>query len=336
MCDGCRHDVSLRGSSVIAGISSIRARREASQGPTRMPDTLPIDLGRYSVFVPPDPFEDHVGPFYFRIARRCARRRAACIACCRPQPRHGNYAGGVHGGATLTFADYALCLVAGRAADGGTNTSFAMTVSIAVEFLDAGRIGAAARGARRAAAGDRPPRLRARQHHPGGPHDRAVVGRVPPRGARQGDGAQGRGGACPEPGRAADRAGGLRAAGQCQRLFPPHRPVLRAQGVGRRVADPADPAAHVQFGRRAAWRLHDELCRFGGDARRGPRHRHGAQHGGLRRRVPGRRRCHGAAHDAGRGAAPRQVARLPARTAGAGRPEAAVLLGDDQAAGRAS
>jgi acyl-coenzyme A thioesterase PaaI-like protein len=47
----------------------------------------------------------------------------------------------VHGGATLTFADYALCLVAGRAADGGTNTVFAVTVSIAVEFLDAGRVG---------------------------------------------------------------------------------------------------------------------------------------------------------------------------------------------------
>jgi acyl-coenzyme A thioesterase PaaI-like protein len=31
--------------------------------------------------------------------------------------------------------------VAGRAADGGANSSFAMTVSIAVEFLDAGRIG---------------------------------------------------------------------------------------------------------------------------------------------------------------------------------------------------
>src|SRR5882757_8864816 len=57
-----------------------------------MPDS--IDLGSYSVFVPPDP-----------------------------------------------FADYALCLVAGRAADGGTNTAFAVTVSIAVEFLDAGRVG---------------------------------------------------------------------------------------------------------------------------------------------------------------------------------------------------
>lgn len=99
-----------------------------------------IDLGRYSTFVPPDPFEDHVGPFYFRIAGDA--RQANSVHCVLPTlPRHGNYVGGVHGGAILTFADYALCLVAGRAADGGTNSSFAMTVSIAVEFLDAGRIG---------------------------------------------------------------------------------------------------------------------------------------------------------------------------------------------------
>ena len=105
-----------------------------------MPDTLPIDLGRYSVFVPSDPFEDHVGPFYFRISGDA--RQAGSVHCVLPTlPRHGNYVGGVHGGATLAFADYALCLVAGRAADGGTNTSFAMTVSIAVEFLDAGKIG---------------------------------------------------------------------------------------------------------------------------------------------------------------------------------------------------
>ena len=30
-----------------------------------MPDS--IDLAHYSVFTPPDPFEDHTGPFYFRI-----------------------------------------------------------------------------------------------------------------------------------------------------------------------------------------------------------------------------------------------------------------------------
>src|SRR6185295_5460798 len=103
-----------------------------------MPDS--IDLGSYSVFVPPDPFEDHVGPFYYRIEGDAAR--AGSVHCVLPtHERHGNYSGGVHGGATLTFADYALCLVAGRAADGGTNTAFAVTVSIAVEFLDAGRVG---------------------------------------------------------------------------------------------------------------------------------------------------------------------------------------------------
>jgi uncharacterized protein (TIGR00369 family) len=105
-----------------------------------MPDSLPIDLAHYSVFDPPDPFEEHVGPFYFRISGDS--RQAGSVHCVLPtHERHGNYAGGLHGGAILTFADYALCLVAGRAADGGTNTSFAMTVSIAVEFLDSGKVG---------------------------------------------------------------------------------------------------------------------------------------------------------------------------------------------------
>ena len=105
-----------------------------------MPDSVPIDLDSYSVFVPPDPFEDHVGPLYFRISGDT--QLAGSVHCVLPTlERHGNYAGGVHGGITLTFADYALCLVAGRAADGGTNSAFAVTVSIAVEFLDAGRIG---------------------------------------------------------------------------------------------------------------------------------------------------------------------------------------------------
>jgi uncharacterized protein (TIGR00369 family) len=112
-----------------------------SQEPTRMPDALPIDLGQYSMFDPPDPFEDHVGPFYFRISGDA--RQAGSVHCVLPtESRHGNYAGGVHGGAILTFADYALCVVAGRAADGGSNSVFAMTVSITVEFLDTGKVGA--------------------------------------------------------------------------------------------------------------------------------------------------------------------------------------------------
>ncbi|MBI3199049.1 MAG: thioesterase family protein [Rhodospirillales bacterium] len=102
-----------------------------------MPD---INLAAYSVFVPPDPFEDHMGPIYYRLEGDA--RQAGSVHCVLPtHEAHGNYAGGVHGGAVLTFADYALCLVAGRAADGGTNSSFAMTVSLAAEFLDGARIG---------------------------------------------------------------------------------------------------------------------------------------------------------------------------------------------------
>ena len=204
-----------------------------------MPD---IDLAAYSVFVPPDPFEDHIGPFYFRLEGDA--RKAGTVHCVLPtEPRHGNYAGGVHGGAILTFADYALCLVAGRAADGGTNTSFAMTVSIAVEFLDGARIGPPLEATRRAAAGHRPPRLRARQHHPGRQDDRAVVRRVPPRRARQGDGAQGRDRAPPSRGAAADRAGGFRAVRHRQRLLAPHRADLscKAENDGVTMIQPTLP-----------------------------------------------------------------------------------------------
>ncbi len=103
-----------------------------------MPDS--IDLGQYKVFVPADPFEDHTGPFYYRVAGEA--QRGGDVHCVLPtEPRHAKYAGGVHGGAILAFADYTLCLVAGRAADRGTNASFAVTVSIAVEFLAAGRVG---------------------------------------------------------------------------------------------------------------------------------------------------------------------------------------------------
>ncbi len=59
---------------------------DASQEP--MPDTIPdlaswgIDLSRYTVFVPSDPFEDHVGPLFFDL-QGDARKAGTCIACCR-------------------------------------------------------------------------------------------------------------------------------------------------------------------------------------------------------------------------------------------------------------
>ena len=99
-----------------------------------------IDLRHYNIFDPPDPFEDHVGPFYYRISGDTAL--ADSVHCVLPTAGKMTNAGGVlHGGVLLTFADYALCLVAGRAADKGTNTSFALTVSLTAEFLAAGEIG---------------------------------------------------------------------------------------------------------------------------------------------------------------------------------------------------
>ena len=56
-----------------------------------MPDS--IDLAGYSVFTPPDPFEDHTGPFYFRIHGDASK--AGTVHCVLPtEPRHRNYAGG--------------------------------------------------------------------------------------------------------------------------------------------------------------------------------------------------------------------------------------------------
>jgi uncharacterized protein (TIGR00369 family) len=102
-----------------------------------MPD---INLSTYQVFVPPDPFEDHVGPFYFHIEGDATQ--ANSVHCVLPTAeRHANYAGGVHGGTILTLADYALCIVAGRAADKGTNSSFALTVNLSCQFVGPAKVG---------------------------------------------------------------------------------------------------------------------------------------------------------------------------------------------------
>ncbi len=194
-------------------------------------------------------------------------RRAACIACCRRSRATATTPAACMAARTLTFADYALCLVAGRAADGGTNTAFAVTVSIAVEFLDAGRVGLPLE------ASGEPLQVTGRlafargSDHPAG-QTIALWSGVCRHIARQGDGAQGRAAAAAA--RPSRRRACRPASSRCQRqrLLPPYRPLLCPQGDRRRLPGPAHPAAHVQLGRRAARRLHDELRRLGGDARR--------------------------------------------------------------------
>jgi uncharacterized protein (TIGR00369 family) len=102
-----------------------------------VPDSLPAHgLSGYSIFDPSDPFEDHVGPIYYQ-------RRDTGVHCALPTAAEHTNAGGIlHGGAILTFADYALCITCGHAASGGKMPgSFAMTVSLTVSFLEAGAIG---------------------------------------------------------------------------------------------------------------------------------------------------------------------------------------------------
>ena len=202
----------------------------------------------------------------------------------------------MHGGATLTFADYALCLVAGRAADGGTNTSFAMTVSIAVEFL------APARSA---------PPLEAT----GEPLQ--VTGRLAfARGSitQEGSTIALWSGVCRHVARAKamarkDEAAPARATRRRRPCRTDFELLSNASVYSRHIGPSyarkeSDGATLIQptlpHMCNSGGVLHGgymmSFAEFGGDPRRGPRHRHGAQHRVLRRRIPRRRRAHGAAH----------------------------------------
>ncbi|MBL8675325.1 MAG: PaaI family thioesterase [Rhodospirillales bacterium] len=106
-----------------------------------MPDShaaSAIDLSTYRIFDPSDPFEDYVGPIHYR------NDGPAVHSVMPTDARHANAGGILHGGAILTFADYALCVTCGHAASGGqVPGSFAMTVSLNVQFLAPGRLGPA-------------------------------------------------------------------------------------------------------------------------------------------------------------------------------------------------
>lgn len=75
-----------------------------------------------------DPFETAIGPFCYRVIDSKVR--------CGFQPRreHLNGAGAVHGGALMSFADFALFAIAYNALD----ASNVVTVTCNSEFLSAG------------------------------------------------------------------------------------------------------------------------------------------------------------------------------------------------------
>jgi len=80
-----------------------------------------------------DPFETLVGPLVFR-SEPDGTARAAFL----PERKHLNGGGVVHGGALMSFADFALFGLAHEALKG----TFAVTVTFNAEFVGAGQPGA--------------------------------------------------------------------------------------------------------------------------------------------------------------------------------------------------
>lgn len=78
-----------------------------------------------------DPAEDHIGPFYYKWDEQ-GRRYAF-----RAGSSHCNSSGIVHGGALMTFADFALCM---EATDHYQQES-CVTVNFNCDFVAAAQIG---------------------------------------------------------------------------------------------------------------------------------------------------------------------------------------------------
>ena len=80
-----------------------------------------------------DPFETAIGPFCFKVDPD-GRARSAFL----PRREHLNGGGSVHGGALMSFADFALFSIAHKALEGVK----AVTLTCNCEFLSAGEAGA--------------------------------------------------------------------------------------------------------------------------------------------------------------------------------------------------
>lgn len=78
-------------------------------------------------YQPSDAFEDYTGPFY------CRPQGDALICGFRPDRKNCNAGGNVHGGALMTFADYALFMIAG----GMGSAVHGVTVTCNCEFVNA-------------------------------------------------------------------------------------------------------------------------------------------------------------------------------------------------------
>lgn len=91
-----------------------------------MTDTPP-QLEGWTKWGGEEPFEDHAGPFYMQIDPDGAQHLSAFIC----EKRHFNGGGFLHGGMLMSFADYALFVIA----HDDLHDQHSVTVSCQTEFL---------------------------------------------------------------------------------------------------------------------------------------------------------------------------------------------------------
>ncbi len=100
-------------------------------GPSRLAAIIQGQWAGWSHWEPVDDFEEHTGPFY------CQAEGDGVLCGFRPEAKNRNGGGNVHGGALMTFADYALFMIAG----GMDASIYGVTVTMNCEFVGAAEPG---------------------------------------------------------------------------------------------------------------------------------------------------------------------------------------------------
>ena len=104
---------------------------DAPAGSSRM---VPVTEGEWAgwyTWVPVDDFEDHTGPFY------CRPEQGGYLCGFIPEAKNRNGGGNIHGGALMTFADYALFM----GALGADPALHGVTLTMNCEFIGAAEPG---------------------------------------------------------------------------------------------------------------------------------------------------------------------------------------------------
>ena len=102
--------------------------------PTLRPGLARVSEGQWAGWYhwePVDHFEEHAGPFY------CKPEGDNLVCGFIPEAKNRNGGGNIHGGALMTFADYALFMIAG-----GMDTSIhGVTMNMNCDFVGAAEPG---------------------------------------------------------------------------------------------------------------------------------------------------------------------------------------------------